>query len=236
MKPLGKFEAKNLIDSFADIIYITDLEGAIVAYNEKNWNEFATENGTPELADPALVIGRSLYDFITDEETRNIYKKFAESLIKQIRDSVIFFYRCDAPEVKREMRMAITPVMLDGKPAALIYHSITLNEELRPPMNILKPRKPETDSPDMTMLGICSYCKNVRIDPDSLIGVSVTAEVFGQAMSTAGAAYSKTGIWVTPERYYRLGGSERVMLSHGICPTCYMDIVYPMISQLKRQS
>jgi len=233
VKQLEMFTTIDLIESFPDIVYITDLDGTVIAYNKKNWNAFAITNSAPELADPSFIFGKSIYSFIADKETRDSYKKYSELLIKKLRDSIIFPYRCDAPEVKREMRMAITFILHNDKPAAFIYHSITLNEEHRPPINILKAWKPETGESHIPMLTICSYCKNVLIDLESQIRLSISADMLEEAISTTSQVDNSKGLWVTPEKYYQMGGGERVILNHGICPTCYRDIISPMIAQLK---
>jgi hypothetical protein len=202
-----EMSGKELIESLVDIFYIVDRDGYIIDYGRKNWDAFAIENGLPSLAEPLNVLGKSIYDFISDEETRDSYRAFARILIRGLRESVVFLYRCDAPEVKREMRMAITPLYLDNMIVGLVYHSAVLVAQLRPALNFIVPgTEPDTDQ-RLPVVFVCSYCKDVRLP--------------------AGDAAEK---WVAPEDYYRLGGSDSVRLSHSICPRCYKLIIEPIIN------
>jgi hypothetical protein len=195
MKTFEQLSARTLLDSNPDIVYFTNPEGIIEYYNHKQWNRFALENSAPELAIPHNVLGKSLFDFITGEETKESYRLYVKALISRQVENVVFYYSCDSPESQRAMRMTVTPVFADGKPVGILYHSVLLKEETRAPMNhLLK----ENYGKDLPLLGICSYCKNVRVPPDS-----------------------KTGIWVSPEEYYKRGGTSNVKLSHGICPECF---------------
>jgi hypothetical protein len=203
---LQQISGKELIESLADIFYVVDLDGYIVDYSRRNWDAFAIDNGLSALAEPSKVLGRSIYDFISDEETRDSYSAFARALIRGHRDSVVFLYRCDAPEIKREMRMAITPLFLDNKMAGLVYHSAVLVAQLRPALNFLKPEKGSGRDQQLPVVSLCSYCKSVKFPPGD------------------------GGKWIAPEDYYRLGGSDSVTLSHSICPRCYKLIVEPVIN------
>ncbi|MFN6963441.1 MAG: PAS domain-containing protein [Pyrinomonadaceae bacterium] len=65
---------------------------------------FALENDAPELAGGDLV-GRSLWDFIADPETREVYRM----ILARVRAgrTVELDVRCDAPDVSRLLRLAI---------------------------------------------------------------------------------------------------------------------------------
>lgn len=130
------------------------------------------------------------------------YRRFVNLLLEGRRNDMTFQFFCDAPERRRLMRLSISPVTDAGKTVALLYHAILLSETARPAMGIFKVSSPPNDAP---LLGVCSYCKDVRHP-----------------------AGTKTGVWVSAERYYQLGGTDHVRLSHGVCPTCYKQIVEEM--------
>jgi hypothetical protein len=205
---LGKIDAGHLLEAVRDIAYIVDPAGCILACAAESWRRFAGANGTPRLADPSKVVGALLYDAITGEETRDSYRRFAEVLLERKREAVSFPYRCDAPEIRREMRMTISPIVVRGQAVALLYQSQVLLEQSRPAMNIFRAPLAATGVGGLPLLAICSYCKNVRFPA-------------GEPM----------GEWIPPERYYQRGGSESVMLSHSICPVCYENIVQPALGE-----
>lgn len=73
-----------------------------------DWYTSAIEGNKPSLAHPASVIGKSVFDFISDKPTQQFYK----TLFKKCRELMItqeIEYRCDSPTHKRFMRMVISP-------------------------------------------------------------------------------------------------------------------------------
>ncbi|MCX7990537.1 MAG: hypothetical protein N2999_00670 [Proteobacteria bacterium] len=195
---------KEVLENMYGITYMIDKEGCLIDYGERNWNSFAISNDGEILTKKDNVIGKNLYDFISDEETRESYRKMNGLLFNGIMENIHFYYRCDAPEFRRDMKMCITPIKKDGEVKYLIYQSILLKETMRPPMNIFKNQDAQRERTS-NIVTICSYCKNIKI-PKSYDD-------------------SKSYIWVTPEKYYQLGGRESILLSHGICPLCYENIV-----------
>lgn len=199
---------KNILESLYGISYLIDKEGSIIDYSEKSWNEFAISNDCEDISKKENIIGKNIYDFIADLETKESYRKINKVLFEGKRDNAHFYYRCDAPEYRRDMKMCITPIKIDGEVRYILYQSILLSETMRPPMNIFR-NKNISEIDESSFITICSYCKNIKKSSDS-----------------DGKENFK---WVTPEEYYQSGGRENVMLSHGICPTCYQNIVLKFI-------
>jgi hypothetical protein len=98
------------------------------------------------------------------------------------------------------MRMAVTRLEHDGRLQGFLFQSTLLAAEVRPPLNIydtaarLESEQRDAARPIVVM---CSFCQRLRWPPSAL-----------------------PESWVEAEDYYRLGGSSRVRLSHGICPDC----------------
>jgi hypothetical protein len=203
---LHRLSALRLLDALADIAYVVDLDGRIVAYTRLAWDEFALRNDASGLADPAGVLGRSLFDFISGEDTVQSYRAFAEVLRTGRRRVVTLPCACDAPDVRRPNRLAITAIREGTAPVGLLYQSAILEEASRPVLPVVGAPVATSDSDPARILAICSYCKRVRVP-----------------------AGSPTGEWVTAEAYYARGGSSDVTLSHGICPGCRRDVVEPML-------
>jgi hypothetical protein len=98
------------------------------------------------------------------------------------------------------MRMAVTRLEQGGKLEGFLFQSTLLAAETRPPLNIYDPASlTEAEQQDATrpVVVMCSFCQRLRW-PSAALPES----------------------WVEAEDYYRLGGSSRVRLSHGICPDC----------------
>lgn len=92
-----------------------------------SWSAFARENRGEHLLPPP-VLGRSLWDSITDVTTRGIYAALLERVRRGL-GPVHFQFRCDAPTMRRllDMRMTLkeagsvvfrtAPVTLEPRPA-----------------------------------------------------------------------------------------------------------------------
>ncbi len=82
--------------------------------------------------------------------------------------------------------------------AILRYFGDALSQRLRSSMQMFEPCPVLAGGAPSSLLCICTYCRDVRLSPDT----------------------SKEK-WVTAKRYFQLGGKGSVSLSHGICPQCY---------------
>ncbi len=70
------------------------------------WAAFARANGVNP--DPSAVIGRSLWDFIVDEGTREVYRLIVAE-VRARRMPIHIPFRCDSDRVERHMTMTIAP-------------------------------------------------------------------------------------------------------------------------------
>ncbi len=118
-----------------------------------NWDRFAVENGVNTLKSDDI-IGKVLWEFITDCSTEHLYKMMLEKVRKN-RQSVTFPFRCDSPSSKRFMRMDIIPTG-DGY---VEFKSRIVREEFRKPVIILDGTVLRLDE----VLVVCSWCKKVRL-------------------------------------------------------------------------
>src|SRR5450631_2450126 len=86
------------------VSYQIDGHDDIISVNSA-WKAFARSNGAPHLAEQ--VVGRSLWEFVSDGTTRQVYR----DLLVRVRGgrTVTFSYRCDSPSLRRYMRMTMTP-------------------------------------------------------------------------------------------------------------------------------
>jgi hypothetical protein len=131
------------------ILYRINATDEIVFAND-DWSRFAVANDAPELV-AEKILNRSLWDFITDATTEEVYRK----LIKKARDGNVcnFKFRCDAPDFRRLLEMTIT--LRERKSVEI--ETRVIQSEKRPRQNILRKDARLRDS----VLTVCSWCAKI---------------------------------------------------------------------------
>ncbi|MEJ5300469.1 MAG: hypothetical protein WHS38_05710 [Thermodesulforhabdaceae bacterium] len=137
------------------ILYRVDNSDRLIFVNEE-WFRFAEDNDASHLASP-FIIGKSLWDLITDQEVRAIYSAIL-SRVRQTGKPISFNFRCDAPSCRRYMLMTILPV---GK-GIVEFQSRILKIEYRKPVRLLL----KNVSREETFIVVCSWCKRVKAKED----------------------------------------------------------------------
>jgi len=191
---MPKPELEEALEALDGVVYWTDLEGVVLG-GSPGWNEFAVANAAPGLR-LETVVGRNLDEFIHGEDVRRIYRDIHRVVAGMGRKRLTFTYRCDAPGMKREMRMTVGPWKRDGALRGVLYHSQIVYERERPPIALLGmdealERFRDDGTPSVRM---CGFCHAVKM-PDRVR-------------------------WIAVEDYYRLGGPAEVRLNHAVCPPC----------------
>jgi hypothetical protein len=133
------------------IVYRLNSQDEFIDLNDE-WSHFAVANNTSSLL-PDHVLGRPLWDFITDQTTSQLYREMLDQV--HAGRSVKFNFRCDGPEHRRYMEMTISP--LDG--GQVQFESRTVREEERPRQELLDPLAPRAGD----LLRICGWCKRVDV-------------------------------------------------------------------------
>ena len=174
-----------------------DAENRVIAVGRRRWDRFAIENGAPELCADSI-IGRNLFEFVSAPDMRQAYRDLADRIISS-GEPVSIAARCDRPGVARELRLSIAPLGLADNGPGLLFQAQIVGRTVRPPIDIfdfealLSALKQE---PDLPIVARCSFCQRLR---------------------RPGAGDDD---WVSAETYYRLGGTSRVRISHGLCADC----------------
>lgn len=168
-------------------------DGTITSVDE-TFEAFARENGAPGLAQ--AVIGRPIVDFLAGPEVRSLY----ETLMERVRAShgrFEFPFRCDAPDLRRFMRMRMEP-LADG---GLCFTATLEREEPREPVPVewLMSRLDSRDARDLVAL--CSWCKRVRCDDGAWREVE---EVMARGL---------------------MDRDRTIAISHAACPTCEAEML-----------
>jgi hypothetical protein len=189
----------DVLDALDGIAYAIDADERIVGVGRRRWNNFATENGAPQLSAES-VVSRNLFEFISGEDVREAYR-LCTVKSSATREPVIVLSRCDSPSVARELRMTIAPLQLTSTVTGFLFHSQTISETVRPPLDIFDFKtlkaafQAEAELPIVT---VCSFCQRV-----------------------CSSRSNDDREWITAEQYYRSGGDSRVRVSHGLCADCH---------------
>jgi len=130
------------------VSYRIDQDDSIAALGD-DWVSFAIANDATHLAD---VTGRSLWDFVSDSTTRQVYRQ----LLARVRQgrTIRFSYRCDAPSLKRFMQMTMSPAPAGG----VTFESATVRTEPCGTTSALPEAGPDH------LLRMCGWCKRVAVD------------------------------------------------------------------------
>ena len=135
----------------ADIVYRLNSQDEFIYLNDE-WSNFAVANNASSLL-PNHVLGRPLWDFITDQTTSQLYREMLDQV--HAGRPMKFKFRCDAPEYRRYMELAISA--LDG--GDVQFESRTVREEERPRQELLDSLVPRAAD----LLRICGWCKRVDV-------------------------------------------------------------------------
>lgn len=194
---------KSLLDGMAGITYLTDPDGQIIDVGRENWNAFARANGAPELIDGGRVIGHNVLDFVAGDDVSDSYRRCVEAISSDRLDYIRLLSRCDSPGVRRKLWFTVRPVRSGSALQAMLVQILVICEELRPPIELFDfaaLRAAQAANAHLPILGMCSYCQDVRFPAGSVDG---------------------DGEWMSAEGYYRRGGNAKVRISHTMCPTCF---------------
>ncbi len=180
------------------LCYLVTFEGKILAIGSPNWDA-AMEMCNAAHLRADLLLGANIFAYVAGEEVAATYRDWMRALQTGREPQITFEYRCDAPALKREMRMTMTAVVDGGRPSSVLFQSLVLSETERPPINLFDAahmkRQMESDLA-LPLVTLCSYCHSVKVR-------------------------AANGDWVSAEAYYQKGGSDQVRISHGVCPKCF---------------
>jgi hypothetical protein len=166
--------------------YAIDDEDRLIRVDE-GYYRFAAENGWDGAGD---CLGRSLWDFVAGHEVRKLQKLLLRRVREGLRDVELPF-RCDGPEVTREMDIRIAA---DSSGRVVMFSARLRDERQRDePQPLLDPAAARDDG---AFLPMCAWCDRFLVE--------------GGWVEVEEAA----------ERLELFRRSEMPVLDHGICPQC----------------
>lgn len=138
----------------------------LIAHADPAWNRFAISNEAPEL-EAVKVIGRSLWDFVSDEVTRHVYQQ----MLAEVRKgrSINFDFRCDSPDRRRFLEMRMTPFADHG----VQFETVTNHIEERSSQNLY--RRPAESIDELVVT--CSWCNKIKITENVWHEVEQAAQI-----------------------------------------------------------
>lgn len=155
----------------SDVIwYEVDARNQIVALSD-SWNASVLSQQFPELLADCL-LGKPLHRFITGDVTR-MYTEAIFTSVRVKRSMLEKPYRCDTPELKRDMLMRVIPLLNNG---LRVEHQLVKEEHWRSRL-LFSTQSSKLPVPQAVKKFIkrCSVCNNLRDGQEW-----VTADVFAQ--------------------------------------------------------
>lgn len=136
----------------ATVRYSIDRDDRLVCLSD-TWLEFARENEAPELTND-LVLGRSLWSFVSGRETRDLYELLFD-WVRSRGTEISVPFRCDSPDTLRFMRLRLSPSEAEGVNLAAVLD----RKERRSHLRLLERMAPRADYTFET----CSFCRRIFV-------------------------------------------------------------------------
>mgnify|MGYP001821522752 FL=1 len=127
----------------------------VVTFVDEWWVAFAEENRAIGLSRDS-VLGHSIWEFIADEPTQQLYREL-HNYVRSSGRPVRVPFRCDSPTLQRFMQLKISH---EGN-GHLHYESTLLRTVPQRRLSVLNPRAKRTNA----FLTMCSVCKRTLIEP-----------------------------------------------------------------------
>ncbi|HET6488834.1 MAG TPA: hypothetical protein VFG28_03645 [Syntrophales bacterium] len=135
--------------------YEVDKDGVIVSIKGP-WDRFAKSNGGKSLA-KSETIGRNLFEIVRGSGVVHVYRVMHEVLFANPARTIAFAYRCDAPDMRRFMKME-----MKASGERIVYRSTIEKEEpVSPPLSL------DYESLGEDFIVLCSLCKDFRYPRES---------------------------------------------------------------------
>ena len=100
---------RAVLDALPLTVWTVDLDGRLTSIN-RSWARFAADNGAPALADVAQVAGRSVWDSIADDESREELERAMRTLLEGRAPVVRWEFPCNSPDEERVFLMQLSPL------------------------------------------------------------------------------------------------------------------------------
>ena len=116
------------------LIYEVDKNGVIISIKGP-WDKFAKSNSGKSLA-KSETIGRNLFEIVRGPGVIHVYRLMHDVLFSNPARTIVFAYRCDAPDMRRFMKME-----MKASVERIVYRSTVEKEEPVSPPIVARLRK-----------------------------------------------------------------------------------------------
>ena len=149
---------QEILDALDGVSLILDADLTVTALGRRNWQRFWCLNGGQGA--PQDPLGCDITGFFTEGEVRDTFRLLFQKVLCGDRGVVRLDYRCDAPNVRRLMRLTLTPMGAPGTARRLLYQSILLSEAPRPPVPVIDDARVVRDGA-AGATRLCPLCCNI---------------------------------------------------------------------------
>ncbi|HEX7504349.1 MAG TPA: hypothetical protein VF336_03690, partial [Syntrophales bacterium] len=137
------------------LIYEVDRSGVIVSIDGP-WDNFARSSGSTAVT-KEKTIGRNLFEIVRGPGVVHVYRLMHDVLFSNPARTIAFAYRCDAPDMRRFMKME-----MKASGGRIVYRSTIEKEEpVSPPLSL------DYDRLGDDFIVLCSLCKDFRYPRES---------------------------------------------------------------------
>ena len=121
---------RHVLDALPLTVWTVDLDGRITGAN-RTWSRFATDNGAPILAAEEAMLGRSVFDSVVDDASREQIER-AMSLLRNERVPVVHWeFPCSSPTEERVFLMHVTALFDDGVVTGFVFATVDITSSHR---------------------------------------------------------------------------------------------------------
>jgi hypothetical protein len=139
----------------ASLTYKINKDDEII-YISSGWDNFALENSAEENKEKH-VLGKKLWNFISDPETCQIYMMLVEK-VRRTKSALKVPFRCDSAEFRRFLYMEIK----EDENLNIEFSSVLEKIEKREKVRLLEANIERSSD----FIRICSWCKKVYLPDD----------------------------------------------------------------------
>ena len=139
-------------------------EDDVITHVDREWSEFATDNGTTRL-DSTSVVGTSIWQYFAGEEVQQLYHQVFRQ-VRRLRSPASIPLRCDSPGTRRFLRLSVESLPESG----LRLTVVTEHLEDRSPVALLDSNVRRNSE----FLPICGWCKKIRLSDQTWVEVEET--------------------------------------------------------------
>jgi PAS domain S-box-containing protein len=122
--------ARHVLDALPLTVWSIDLEGRITSAN-RSWSRFASENGAPGIAIEHDMLGRSIFDGLADQASRDQIER-AMALLRERRVPVVRWeFPCSSPTEERVFLMQVTAIEHDAVVEGFVFSTVDITPSHR---------------------------------------------------------------------------------------------------------